>query len=117
MTALLVRAALSGLIVAIVALVARRSPGLGGLIASIPLVSTLGLIWLWHDSGGDRAAAATYMSSALLFFLPSLPMFVLIPWALRSGWPFWAALGSGLALTMALYWITMRIASHWGLSV
>ena len=44
---LLTKAALSGIIVLIVSEVARRSPGLGGLIASLPLVSILAIIWLW----------------------------------------------------------------------
>ena len=43
---LLIKAALSGMIVMAVSEFARRSPGLGGLIASLPLVSILAMIWL-----------------------------------------------------------------------
>lgn len=112
---LIVRAVLSGLIVALIALIARRSPGLGGLIASIPLISTLGMVWLWHDTG-DRDAVATYVSSAFWYFLPSLPMFLLIPAMLRAGAPFWVTLVSGMVLTMILYLITHFTLRHLGLS-
>ena len=50
MTYLILKAALSGVIVMLVSEVARRSPGLGGLIASLPLVSVLAVIWLWRDT-------------------------------------------------------------------
>ncbi|HET7708939.1 MAG TPA: hypothetical protein VFK50_05315 [Sphingomicrobium sp.] len=43
---LLVKAAVSGLLIAIISEVSRRQPGWGGLIASLPLVSVLALIWL-----------------------------------------------------------------------
>ena len=52
-----VRALLSGLIVAAIALISRKNPGLGGLIASIPLVPTLGMIWLWRDTGDTKLVA------------------------------------------------------------
>ena len=109
----LIRALLSGLIVATVAFVARKSPGLGGMIASIPLVSTLGMIWLWRDTG-DTKLVADYVYSAFWYFLPSMPMFLLIPWLLRSGANFWLALGAGVTLTFVLYLITIGIAARFG---
>ena len=112
-SALLIRALLSGLIVAIIATVARKSPGLGGLIASIPLVSTLGMIWLWRDTG-DVRLVAEYTQSAFWYFLPTMPMFLLIPWMLRNGQTFWIALASGIGLTMVLYLCTIAIAARFG---
>jgi hypothetical protein len=47
---LIIKAALSGFIVMAVSEVARRGPGFGGLIASLPLVSILAMIWLWQDT-------------------------------------------------------------------
>jgi hypothetical protein len=46
---LALKAALSGILIAIISEVAKRYPGIGGLIASLPLVSVLGMIWLWRD--------------------------------------------------------------------
>ena len=114
--ALVVRAVVSGFLVALVALVARRSPGLGGLVASIPLVSTLGMIWLWADTK-DNELVADYVGSAFWYFLPSMPMFLLIPALLRSGWAFWPALAAGCGLTILLYLMTVAIASRFGLTM
>ena len=43
---LVVKAGVSGILVTIISEVAKRYPGFGGLIASLPLVSVLGMIWL-----------------------------------------------------------------------
>jgi hypothetical protein len=111
--AFLLRALLSGLIVALVALVGRKSPGLGGLIASLPLVSTLGMIWLWRDTGNSELVA-DYVQSAFWYFLPSLPMFLVIPMLLRNGSSFWATLTAGCALTIVLYLLTSLVAARFG---
>lgn len=116
MSVLLVRAVLTALLVVLIAWVARRSPNLGGLIASIPLVSTLGMIWLWHDTQ-DAAKVADYSVAALIFFIPSIPMFLFIPLMLRQGFGFWPVLAAALVMTMTLYWLTSRIAASYGLEL
>ena len=99
---LVIKAAVSGVIVAAVSEIAKRYPGLGGLVASLPLVSVLGMIWLWRDTH-DPVRMAAHASGTFWFVLPSLPMFLLIPAMLKRGAPFWAALAAGCVLTMTLY--------------
>lgn len=99
---LTVKAALSGVIVLAVSEVARRYPGLGGLIASLPLVSLLGILWLWQETG-DRERIAAHAEATFWFVLPSLPMFLLLPFLLRHGVAFWLALLLSCILTMLLY--------------
>jgi len=82
--------------------VAKRYPGVGALIASLPLISILGMIWLWRDKP-DAANMAAHAEATFWYVLPSLPMFLAIPALLRRGIPFSAALAVGCALTIALY--------------
>ena len=110
----ILKAALSGLIVATVSTVAKRYPGFGALIASLPLVSVLGMIWLWHDKP-DAQNMAAHAQATFWFVLPSLPMFLLIPVMLRAGVPFWVSLLAGCALTIALYLLMTWIAPRFGL--
>jgi hypothetical protein len=84
MTYLVVKAALSGALVLIVSEVARRSPGIGGLIASLPFISVLSMIWLWRDTS-DSELVAAQAQSTFWFVLPTLPMFILLPAMLRNG--------------------------------
>ncbi|MBD8547633.1 DUF3147 family protein [Sphingomonas sp. CFBP 8760] len=116
MLQLAIRALLSGAIVAAVALIARRSPGAGALLASLPLVSVLGMIWLWHDTG-DRVRLAAHAEATFWYVLPSLPMFLLIPALLRHGVGFVPALLAGCALTMLLYLVTVAIAARFGVTL
>ncbi len=111
-----VRAALSGVIVAAVALIARRSPAAGAIVASLPLVSVLGMIWLWHDTG-DRVRLAAHAEATFWYVIPSLPMFLLIPALLRAGIGFVPALIAGCALTVALYLVTAAIAARFGVTL
>jgi hypothetical protein len=99
---LLIKAGLSGILIAIVSEVAKRYPGWGGLIASLPLVSVLGMIWLWRDKP-DAANMAAHAEATFWFVLPSLPMFLAIPLLLRHGVGFWPSLLAGCLLTIALY--------------
>lgn len=109
---LIIKAGISGVIVAIVSEVAKRYPGFGALIASLPLVSVLGMIWLWHDKP-DVPNMAAHVEATFWFVLPSLPMFLVMPVLLKNGVGFWQTLAIGCALTILLYlgmtWLGPRI--------
>ena len=111
---LAVRALLSGILIAAVSEIAKRQPTIGALVASLPLISVIGMIWLWQQRP-DAENMAIHSSATFWYVLPSLPMFLLIPALLRQGTPFWAALIAGCALTVALYLGMMWIGPRFGL--
>jgi hypothetical protein len=111
---LALKALISGVIVAAVSEIAKRYPGFGGLVASLPLVSVLGMMWLWRDThDADRMAA--HAMGTFWFVLPSLPMFLLIPMLLKRGVAFWPALAAGCLLTMSLYLAVVWVGPRLGL--
>ena len=99
---LAIKALISGIIVAAVSEITKRYPGFGGLIASLPLVSVLGMLWLWNEKP-DASNMADHAQATFWFVLPSLPMFLAIPAMLRAGFNFYVALALGCLLTIALY--------------
>ena len=111
---LAIKAILSGIIIAIVSEVAKRFPGFGALIASLPLVSLLGILWLWRDKP-DVPNMASHIEATFWFVLPSLPMFLIIPAMLRSGVSFWVSLVAGCVLTIALYLAMVWAGPRFGL--
>jgi hypothetical protein len=111
---LAIKALISGIIIAAVSEIAKRSPGFGALVASLPLVSVLGMMWLWHDKP-DATVMADHASATFWYVLPSLPMFLLIPALLRQGVSFWLALLAGCALTIALYLAMIWLGPRFGL--
>lgn len=92
----------SGLVVA-VSEASKRSSLLGGLLASLPLVSILGMIWLYIDTGSTEKVAAL-STSVFWLVLPSLPFFLLLPFLLKKGCGFYASLGLSTAVMMGLYY-------------
>jgi hypothetical protein len=113
---LFVKAALSGIIVAAVSEIAKRYPGFGGLVASLPLVSLLGMLWLWRDTH-DPVRMAAHARGTFWFVIPSLPMFLLIPALLERGFGFWPALAVGCTVTILLYLATTAVAARMGLTL
>jgi hypothetical protein len=111
---LALKAAVSGILIAVASEVARRFPGWGALIVSLPLVSVLTFMWLWVDTR-EPARIAELSQSTFWFFLPSMPLFLLLPWMLRSGMSFWIALLLGCVLTIGLYLLMTLIGPRFGL--
>ena len=108
----LIKAVISGLLVALISTIARRYPGWGGLLASLPLVSVLAMLWLYGETREPEKVAALAMST-FWFILPSLPMFLLIPLMLRAGWSFGVTMVAAVVVTMLLYagmsWLAPRL--------
>lgn len=113
---LITKAVISAIIIVIVSETTRRNPGTGALIASLPLISVLGMIWLWRDTQ-DAARMADHSSATFWYVLPSLPMFLVIPALLKRGITFWAALIVGCALTMTLYLVMAWLAPRFGMKL
>jgi hypothetical protein len=99
---LIIKAGISGVIVAAVSEIARRYPGWGGLVASLPLTSLLAMLWLWRDTA-DAERVAELSASTIWFIVPSVPLFIALPLLLRSGVGFWLSMAIVVVGTLALY--------------
>ena len=113
---LALKALISGILIAAASTLAKRYPGFGALVASLPLVSVLGMIWLWNDKP-DAANVAAHAQATFWYVLPSLPMFLVIPALLRSGLGFWPSLGLGCVLTVLLYLGMVALAPRLGVAL
>ncbi len=110
------KAALAGVIVALVATIAERQPSFGALVASLPLISILGMIFLWL-ARPDAENMALHAEATFWYVLPSLPMFLLIPAMLRNGIGFFLSLAAGSALTISLYLTMAFFGRKFGLPI
>lgn len=113
---LLIKAALSGVLVALISEIARRYPGWGGLVASLPVTSLLAMLWLWRDTGDPERVAALSIG-AFWFILPSLPLFFVLPALLRSGLGFWLSMAIVTAGTLVLYGAMFWAAPRLGIKL
>jgi len=113
---LVIKAAISGMIVAAVSEIARRYPGWGGLVASLPLTSLLAMVWLFRDTR-DVERVAELSIGTFWFLLPSIPLFVVLPQLIRAGLGFWASMAIVVAGTLALYALMFWAAPRLGLKL
>ncbi len=113
---LLLKALLSGAIVALASELARRSSLLGAILISLPLPSILAAIWLYRDTR-DTTEVAELSWAILWVIVPSLVFFVVLPLALRSGISFWASMLLACVATGASYAVWVSAARRIGLGL
>ena len=116
MLQLVAKALLSGALIAAISEIGKRLPTVAALVASLPLISVLGMILLWR-ARPDAENMAVHAQATFWFVLPSLPMFLVIPALLRGGVHFWLALALGCALTVALYLLMAHFGPRFGLKL
>jgi hypothetical protein len=114
MLGLAAKALLAGALIVAIAEIGKRLPTVAALVASLPLVSVLGMILLWRERP-DAENMAVHAEATFWYVLPSLPMFLAIPAMLRAGLPFWLALAAGCALTVALYFAMAHFGPRFGI--
>ncbi len=98
---LLAKYLLTAAIVVAVSEFAKRSDRLGGLIAALPLVTVLTLIWL-HVEQQPTAKIANHAWYTFWYVLPTLPMFLAFP-ALLPRLGFWPTLGACTLITLGCF--------------
>ena len=92
---------ITAIVVVAVSEIAKRNSLWAGLLASLPLTSLLAFVWIYLDSG-NADQVATLSRSIFWLVLPSLLLFLLLPWLLRLGVGFWPSLASCVATARAL---------------
>ncbi len=105
----------AGVIVAVTE-TAKRNNAAASIIHSLPLTSLLAFIWLYVETK-DSSLIGRHAFGTFWFVLPTLPMFVLMPWLIKKLGGFWPALGTGIVLTVLLYFATTRVLKLMGVNI
>jgi F0F1-type ATP synthase assembly protein I len=107
-----IKLVLTASLVVFVSEVSKRSTLVGGLLASLPLVSFLGMIWLYHDTR-DAGKVAELAESILWLVLPSLVFFMIFPVLIRKGISFYPGLLLSTGLMIGAYYLTLVLLKSW----
>lgn len=112
---LIVKYLITAGVVVIVSELARRSDKLGALLAALPIITVLTLIWLFVEKQPD-AKIANHAYYTFWYVIPTLPMFLLFPYALpKLG--FWLALTVSILLTLAVFFVFIFIVKQFGVEL
>ena len=108
--------ALTAVVVIAVAEIGKRSSFWAAVLASLPLTSLLAFVWLYLDTGdAQRVAALSY--GIFWLILPSIPLFLLLPWLLRYGVGFWPSLAAACVTTVGAYFGMVWCLARLGIRV
>jgi hypothetical protein len=111
------RILISALLIFAISELAKRSSFLGALLASLPLVSILAMIWLWRDTH-DAARLAQFSIGVFWLVLPSLVLFALLPRLLtRWHYSFPVALLFGCGATVIAYLLVAALLKRFGVAL
>ncbi|MFT3991026.1 MAG: DUF3147 family protein [Luteolibacter sp.] len=89
---------------------------LSALLIALPFTSLIAMVWMWH-AGQSNERLANHSEGTFWFVLPTLPMFLILPWMLRNGWNFWSALLANAVITVALFWLTVFVLRRFGIDL
>ena len=115
MTWLAAKYLITAALVVLVSETAKRSDRLGGLIAALPLVTVLTLVWL-HAENQPVARIDNHAYYTFWYVLATLPMFALFP-AMHRLWGFWGALAGSAMLTMACFGLLAWVLRRFGVEL
>lgn len=102
----LVKVLMTAVIILFVTKIQAFSDRLSALLIALPLTSLLAMIWMQAEKQGSERIA-NHSEGTFWFVLPTLPMFLILPWMLRRGWDFWPALGANCLITIGCFWLTV----------
>ena len=102
------------LLVVVISEVSKRSTFFGALLASVPIVSVLAMIWLYNDTK-DVAQVAVLARSVFWLVLPSLVLLALLPVLLAKGYHFYWSLAASMGATIVVYLGAISLGRHVGL--
>ena len=103
----------SALIIFAIVQVSERSTLLAAVLASVPIVSVLAMMWMNHE-GQSAEQISVFAKEIVWLLIPSLLMFIVMPLLIDRGWDFYPALGAGLVTTIIGYFVMIQIMDKYG---
>lgn len=102
-------------VVVLVSELAKRSDKLGGLVAALPLVTFLTLIWLYvENQPTDKIANHAWYT--FWYVIPTLPMFLVFP-VLLPRFGFWLSLMACVFITIGSFALFALAVRRYGIEL
>ena len=109
----IIKILISSGIILLVSEIAKKNNLFGSLIASIPLVSVLSMIWLYVDTNDINKVKA--LANGILWMIgPSMSLFIVLPILINFGIQFYLSLTISILVTMVCYLLTISLMNYFG---
>jgi len=108
------KVAISALLITAISEISKRYSLAAGILASLPIVSVLAMIWLYIDTSSiDKVSQLS--TSIFWMVLPSLSLFIVLPLLLKNRLPFYPALAISALVMVLLSYLMIVILKKLGM--
>ena len=115
MAFLIVKYLVTAAIVIVVSEFAKANDKLGALIAALPVVTVLAMIWL-HYEDQPVHKIANHAFYTFWYVLPTLPLFLMFPYLL-SKWSFWPSLLVSVGISLIVFYLYAHVLKGFGIDL
>ncbi|WP_112180440.1 DUF3147 family protein [Paraliobacillus zengyii] len=92
---IIMKVVISAIVIGVVTEIARRFPTYGGVVAALPLVSLLSIIWLYFQ--GEQSTTLSKFALGVLWGFPATAILLLIVYfLLKNSIPLFVSIGFGI---------------------
>ena len=105
---------ITALLIVLISEISKRSTLIGSILASIPLISVLAMLWLYIDTQNSEKVSAL-ADSIFWLIIPSLTLFIALPLLLKKGIGFYSSMALSILLTVFAYYLMIFIAQKIGI--
>ena len=116
MAYLILKTTISAIIIVAVSEISKRSSLIGAILASLPLVSFLGMIWLYIDTN-SKQQVAQLSKSVFWMVIPSLSLFIILPQLLKTELNFYLSLFISTVIMIIIYFLMIYILQKFGINI
>ena len=105
----------TAIIIVIISEIAKHYDRLAALVASLPLVTLITLFWLYYENQPEEKIA-NHAYYTFWYVIPTLPMFVFFPWAIKV-FGFWITFILSIFLTIIIFILYATILKKFGINL
>jgi len=116
MTWYIIKLIITAVLIVVISEISRRSTLVGAILASIPLVSVLAMMWLYIDTN-DAGKVSALATGVFWLVIPSLALFVSLPLLLKQGVNFYLSLGISIIITIICYFLMIAVLNYYGIKL
>jgi len=109
-----VKLVITALLIVLISEIAKRNSLMGAMLAAIPLVSILAMIWMYIDTN-DSKSAVEFSNSIVWLIAPSMTLFITFPILIKKGLSFYPSLAISVVMTMLAYYGVIFLLEKLGL--
>lgn len=112
----LLKIAITTILIVTISEITKRSSLVGAILASIPLVSVLAMLWLYVDTKDSNKISA-FATGVFWLVLPSLALFLVLPLLIKHGINFYISLSVSVVLTIVCYFLMIWVLNYFGIKL